>query len=129
MTHTLKGDTERVSYFYCIGTFRWRKDNKHSKFHHISTQHCIPVWYHSTSSIFVVQYGGVPFETVNVLDENNNPGVREAHVRLHILLDQCCWWKKSGEPVEVGSLQGFSTIPGGAYFLPSTVFTVVRWYT
>ena len=36
------------------------------------------------SSIFVVRYGGVPFETVNVLDENNNPGVREAHVRSHI---------------------------------------------
>ena len=26
-----------------------------------------------------MQYGGVPFETVNVMDENNNPGVREAH--------------------------------------------------
>ena len=41
-----------------------------------------------------------------------------------------CWWLKSGEPVEVGSLshylQGFSTIPGGCLgFQPSTVWGVV----
>ena len=35
----------------------------------------------------------------------------------HVFFGWNCWWKKSGEPVEVGSLshylQGFSTIPGG----------------
>ena len=41
--------------------------------------------------------------------------------------------QKSGQPVEVGSLsishdlQGFSTIPGGARFQPSTVFLLVTF--
>ena len=41
-----------------------------------------------------------------------------ANTRAKLLL--YCWWKKSGKPVEVGSW----SIPGGAGFLPSTV-----WYT
>ena len=43
----------------------------------------------------------------------------------------CCWWKKSCTSWGNGSLshylEGFSTIPGGAAFLPSTVCLLTDW--